>query len=149
MTAEDVRRVEAAAEAGLDDRDVDLARRELGERGGADRLELGRALRLRLRPDARDRRLEVGLCAVDRDPLGPRADVRRDGRADRQTLGEEQRLDRPRRGRLAVRADDVDGREGELRVAERGEQRPHPPEPELLRPGAEARDPGRVRRLSR
>ena len=35
VAAEDVRRVQPAAEAGLDDRDVDPARRELGERGGA------------------------------------------------------------------------------------------------------------------
>ena len=82
VRAEDVRRVEPAAEARLDDRDVDLARRELGERRRADRLELRRLLRLRLRPDARDGGLEVGLLAVDRDPLGPAADVRRDRRAD-------------------------------------------------------------------
>ena len=64
--AEDVRRVEPAAEPRLDDGDVDAARGELGERRGAQRLELGRALRLRLRADARERRLEVGRLAVDR-----------------------------------------------------------------------------------
>ena len=57
--------------------------RELRERGRAERLELRRLLRLGLGPDASDRRLEVDLLAVDGDPLGPGADVRRDRRADR------------------------------------------------------------------
>ena len=65
-------------------------------------------------------------------------------RADARALGAQQRLDRPRRRRLAVRADDVDRRIGELRVAERGEQRPHPPEPELLRPRRQRLEPGGV-----
>ena len=57
---EHVRRVVPAAEAGLDDGDVDLARGELGERGGRQHLELRRARRVR--PDARERRLEVGVA---------------------------------------------------------------------------------------
>ena len=48
VAAEDVRRVEAAAEPGLDDGDVDVTHRELGERRGAERLELRRFLRLGL-----------------------------------------------------------------------------------------------------
>ena len=84
VRAEDVRRVEPAAEPGLDDGDVDVAGRELGERGRADRLELGRLLRLGLGPDASDRRLEVGLLAVDRIRSAQPADVRRDCRADRE-----------------------------------------------------------------
>ena len=142
MRAEHVRGVEASAEPGLDDGDVDLARGELGEGRGAERLKLRRLLRLRLRPDPLDRRLEVGLLTVDCDPLRPRADVRRDRRPDGQAFGEQQRLDRPRRRRLPVRADDVDRRTGGLRVAERGEQRPHPSEPEFLRPRAEGCEPG-------
>ena len=51
--AEDVRRVVAAAEAGLDDGDVDLRVGERGQRGSGDRLELRRADLLRRRPDAR------------------------------------------------------------------------------------------------
>ena len=62
VRAEDVRRVEPATETRLDDRDVDLARGELGEGGCADRLELRRPLRLRLRPDASDRGLEVDVA---------------------------------------------------------------------------------------
>ena len=89
------------------------------------------------RPRPRSRR-----PAVDADPLGPAADVGRDRRADRETFGAEQRLDRQRRGRLAVRADDVDRRIGELWVTERGEERPHPPQPEPLRPRRLGVEPG-------
>ena len=55
---EDVRRVEPAAEPGLDDGCVDAARGEVGERGRGQRLELRRADRLGRRADARDRALE-------------------------------------------------------------------------------------------
>ena len=61
----DVRRVEPAAEARLDDRDVDAARGELGERGRGEHLELRRADRLGVRPDPLERALEVGVGAVD------------------------------------------------------------------------------------
>ena len=57
---EDVRRVEPAAEPGLDDGDVDLARGELGERGGGEHLELRRARR---RAAGRARApLEIGVA---------------------------------------------------------------------------------------
>ena len=56
--------------------DVDLARGELGERRRREHLELRRARGVR--PDARERRLEVGVAPVDLDPLGPAAHVRRD-----------------------------------------------------------------------
>ena len=56
---EHVRRVVAPAEPRLDHGDVDLARRELGERGGGQHLELRRAVGVR--PDARERALEVGV----------------------------------------------------------------------------------------
>ena len=58
---------------------------------------------------------------------------------------EQQLLDRDRRRRLPVRPDDVDGRVGELRVAELGEERLHPVEPEaVLGPGAQRREPADV-----
>ena len=44
--AEHVGRVPAAAQAGLDDGDVDLAAGELGEGGGGQQLELGYAVAL-------------------------------------------------------------------------------------------------------
>ena len=59
--AENVGRVEPAAEARLDDGDVDFTGGELGERGRAQRLELRRLLCLGLRPHALDRSLEVHL----------------------------------------------------------------------------------------
>ena len=53
----------------------------------------------------------------------------------------QQRRDRARRRRLAVRADDVDRRERALRIAERVEERAHPVEPELLGPRRERSRP--------
>ena len=55
---------------------------ERRQRGGRDRLELRRADLLRRRPDARERGREVGRPPAEPDPLVPRADVRRDRRAD-------------------------------------------------------------------
>ena len=141
---EHVRRVVAPAEACLDDRDVDLLARELGERRRGQHLELRRALGVR--PDARDRHLEVGVEAVELDPLRPGAHVRRDVRAHVQALGAEQRGCQERRRRLAVRADDVDRRVAPLRLAEIGEQPLHPPEAELLGPGRERLQPPTSRR---
>ena len=89
-------------------------------------------------PHARDRALEVGGLARRPDPLAPAA--RRAARCTRRRAAPRARssaADRPRRRRLAVRADDVDRRVGALRVAERGEQRAHPVEAELLRPRRE------------
>ena len=63
-------------------------------------------------------------------------------RADGEPLGEQQLLDRDRRGRLAVRADDVDRGIRVLRVAELGEERAHAVEPEAVaRPRAERVEP--------
>ncbi len=104
--AEDVRRVVAAAEPCLDDRDVDLSRRELGERGGGEHLELRRPRRVRADPG--ERRLEVGRLAVDLDALRPAAHVGRDVGADAEPGRAQQRRAHQRRGRLAVRPDDVD-----------------------------------------
>ena len=107
---DDVRRVEPAAEPGLDDRHVDAALGELGERGRGQRLELGRAERLRGAANARDGPLEARR---DHNPAA-RASRRRAAtcrRPTRRPSAAEQRRDRPRRGRLAVRADDVDRRD--------------------------------------
>ena len=84
--AQDVRRVEAAAEPGFDDGNVDLRVGEGGERGGGHDLELRGVEPLRRRPDSRDGLLEVRLGAVEPDPLAPARDVRGDRRADRQAL---------------------------------------------------------------
>ena len=141
-SAEDVRRVEPAPEPRLDDRRVHARVREGRERGGRDDLELGRADALGCGTDERHRLLEVRLGAVDPDPLAPARHVRRDGRADREPLGEEELLDRDRRRRLPVRAHDVDRGVRLLRVAELGEERAHPLEPEAFAgPGRERVEP--------
>ena len=86
---EDVGRVVPPAEAGLDDGDVDLGGRELGERGGGQRLELGRADRLGRRSRTRARAASRSASSpADADPLGPGDDVRRRVRADAHALGE-------------------------------------------------------------
>ena len=117
-SVEHVRRVKAAAQARLDDRDVDLRRLELGERSRGHRLELRRGEALRRRTDSLDRDLEVGVFAVDLDPLAPARDVRRRVGADRQALPTKERSGAAGRRRLAVRADDVDRTVRALRLAE-------------------------------
>ena len=69
--ANHVRGVEATAEPSLHDGDVHATTRELGERRGGDRLELRRAEPFGGRPHACERGVEVGLLAVDGDPLRP------------------------------------------------------------------------------
>ena len=93
---EHVGRVQPAAEPGLDDRDLDACRRELGERRRRQHLELRRAGPLGGRPDALERLLEVGVLAVDLDPLAPAGDVRRGVRAHAQPFA--QRGTRPPAG---------------------------------------------------
>ena len=138
--AKHVRRVVPPAEPGLDDGDVDAGVGEGGERGSGDDLEL-RRLRAPRPPAVRDataasksascpsrriRSLQLATCG---EIVAP----------DREPVGEKQLLDRDRRGRLAVRPDDVDRRVRVLRVAERGEQRAHALEPEAVaRPGAQS-----------
>ena len=68
------------------------------------------------------------------EPLVPTNDVRRRVRADAQAFVTQQRRDRARRRRLAVRAHDVDRREGALGMSELREERSHPVEAEFLRP---------------
>src|SRR6185437_436711 len=105
-------------------------------------LELGRVEAFRSRADRLDRALEVRLLPTDADPLAPATDVRREVGADREARVREQRLGRPRRRRLPVRADDVDRRIPPLRIAELGEQRADPLEPEALcGPRAQALNP--------
>ena len=90
---ENVRRIEPAAETGLDDGDVDVRSCERGERRGGHDLELRRVEALRRRSHARDGLLEVGLLAVHPDPLAPAEHVRGDRRPDREPLGEQELLD--------------------------------------------------------
>ena len=95
--------------------------RELGERGGGQRLELGRAELLRGLANPRDGPLERFRITIQ--ALVPAGDVRRGVGAYLQALGSQQRGDRPGRGRLAVRPDHVDRREGALRISERRQER--------------------------
>ena len=92
-----VRRVPAAAEPGLDHRHVDLARGQLGEGGGGQRLELRDAVvRGRRAVDERggvrgalDRareRARLDVAVVDADPFGERDEVRRQVGADAQPV---------------------------------------------------------------
>ena len=108
-------------EARLDDGHVHSGLGELGQRGGGQHLELGRSERLRGTANPRDGPLEGRRITIQ--PLVPARDVRRRVGACPQALGPQQRSDRPGRGRLAVRPDHVDRREGALRIAERREER--------------------------
>ena len=74
--AQDVRRVEPAAEARFHDGDVDPRARERGQRGSGDDLELRRVEPFGGRPHLRDGVLEVDLLPVHADPLAPARDVR-------------------------------------------------------------------------
>ena len=142
LRAEDVRGVVAAAESRLDDGDVDprVGEREQGRRGQG--LELRGSQGRGPGSDPGGGAFEVGLLAADADPLAPAADVRGHVRADPEPGAGQERLRHPRRRRLAVRADDVDGRVAELRVAELGEQRTHALDPEAVRrPRAQRSDP--------
>ena len=91
----------------------------------ADRLELRRAGASASGLTRATRRLEVGVLAVDADPLGPAA--RRAARSyaptERPSARSSASIVSVAR-RLAVRADDVDRRERALRVAERARAAP-------------------------
>ena len=139
---EHVRRVVAPAQPGLHDGDVDARGGKCGERCGRHDLELGRGEALRLRPHAHHGLVEVCFPSIDADPLAPARDVGRDRGTDREPLGEEQLLDRHRRGRLAVRSDDVDRGIRVLRITERVEEHAHAVEPEAVpRPRAHRIEP--------
>ena len=106
---DDVRRVEPAAESGLDDGGVDTALGEVRERGRGQRLELRRVRRSaagRTRATARSN-VSGSVSRRSCQPLtcgDVYAPTSRPSRA-------QQRRDRARRGRLSVRADDVDATE--------------------------------------
>ena len=131
---EHVRRVVAAAEPRFDDCDVDSRSGERGERRGGQRLELRR-------PDALGRRAARVRRPRSKSASSPSTRIRslqprrgaRDRRADRRPSASRSCSIVTRRRRLAVRADDVDRRDTRLRIAELGEQRPHPLEPEAVR----------------
>ena len=82
---EHVGRVVAPTEPRFDDGDIDLLRRELGEGGGGQHLELRGAVGVR--PDTREGLVEVGVGSVDLDPLRPAADMGRDVGPDSQSFG--------------------------------------------------------------
>jgi hypothetical protein len=138
-----VRRVEAAAEAGLDHGDLDARLGEGDEGGGGEELELGdRALIVRGLAVGGDGRLLGPLeragerilgdrPAPDPDPLTPVADVRRRVGAGADAVGLEQRRRHQRHRGLAVGADDVDRREPVLRHPEQRAEAAHALEPEL------------------
>ena len=116
------------------------------KRGGGDRLELRRADAAR--PPAERARAPPARSAGRPSILIRSLHDRTCGESVAPTESpsrEQQLLDRDRRRRLPVRPDDVDGRVGELRIAELGEQRLHPVEPEaVLGPGAQPGEPGDV-----
>ena len=136
-----VGRVEAAAEPGLDHRDLDPRRGEGDERGRRVGLELGHRLALvegpvddldRLRdPLGRGAEGLLGeLGAADADPLAPAAVVRRQVGAGADPVRLQQRRgDLGHRG-LAVGADDVHGCEPVLGHPEHRDQAADPLEPE-------------------
>ena len=137
-----VRRIQPAAEPGLDDGDVHLGLGELEQRRRGQGLELGGAEGIRRRPHALEGALDVHFLCADLDPLAPTTHVRGRVRAGPQPFALEIGGNRPRRRRLALGADDVNRRVGALRVSELGDERAHRVEAELLRPGAERLDPG-------
>ena len=126
---------------GLDDRDLDLAARQLVERGGGQQLELGHALAV-----ASVRSTFAAAAAarwIAAPKLGPersaspirirsakRRQVRRQVRARAHAVRLQQRRREAHRRGLAVGADDVDGAEALLRRAEHGQQPPHALQPE-------------------
>ena len=125
----DVGRVPAAAEADLDDRDVDGRIGEGGERQRRHDLEVrqrhatvGRRVGvddghvgLDLLP-RRQQALRRDRLPVEADPLAGVGQVRRREQAGAQAERAQQRLDHPRRGALAVGAGDVDDGVGGLRM---------------------------------
>ena len=142
LRAKHIRRVVAATKPRFDDRDINSCSCELGKRGSCQRLELGGANLLGGSPHSADRGAEVDLVAIDANSLWPVGDMRRDRRADAEPVREQQRFDRARGRRLAVRSDDVDCGVRVLRLPERFEQRPHPIEPEAVdRPRRQRLDP--------
>ena len=135
----DVRRVEPAAEACLENGDVDLGPGKVVEGHGRHHLKPGRHARaaadrrgvelLDGRDDRGERAEEIGLGdrpAVDRDPLFEPMDVGGEVATDPQPCLAEDRGDHRHRRALPLRASHVDHRKGVVRVADQGEQPSHP-----------------------
>ena len=145
--AHDVRGVEPAAHAHLDDGDVDPLVREVLERSRDRELEPGErhglpAPRLQALgrphpgvpgvPDAREHRVELGVrdgravvTLLDSDALVDVLEVRRRGDADLVALGRQDGADHSADAAFAVGAADVDDRVLVLRVPDAGEEAPH------------------------
>ena len=94
----------------------------------------------RMRPTASSK---SASAPSDPDAFGPAAHVGRGVGARPPPVGLQQSGDRPRRGRLAVRPDNMNRRIPSLGMPEAIEQALHAVEPELLRPGAQRGDPRR------
>ena len=148
LRLQDVGRVPAPAEPGLDRHRLHPAAAEGPERDGGERLELRDRIARRQRRavcGAAHGRRRLGERVVterrpaELDPLGPVVDVRRQVGARPQALARQRRRREARRRGLAVRADHVHRRGAALRVAERAEQRADALEaqahPEDLEPG--------------
>ncbi len=134
-----VRRVEAAAEAHFDDRDVEIQLGEPSEDRGGQELELGRwsepgrqpfgdAESLEDEPRERDR---IDRPAVDLEPFAVRHEVGLRRLADPEPRGAECARDQRQHAALAVRARDEGPTELSLRVPQGRQERPRPPEPEV------------------
>ena len=117
LRRDDIRRVERAAEADLDDGVLDLAFREVVEAQCREHLELRRALRalcehhLDFRTDDGHALSEVLLAdvlPVDADALGVRDEMRRAVEARMDTAAAQGPLDHRRDRALAIRARHVD-----------------------------------------
>ena len=133
-----VRAVEPTAQAGLDDRDVDLLLGEVLERDGRQDVEVRRhrlELRATIGSTSRTRRAKSAVrdhLAVDLDPLADVDQVRAGVEPDLVAGGLEHRRDHRASAALALGAGDVDGLELLVRVAQLLEQGPHAIEVEVL-----------------
>ena len=133
-----VRRVQAAAEADLDQGDVEPGLREVAEHHRRQQLELRRRAVAPLDrvghgehlADQPGERRGLDRPPVDDDPLAVRDQVRLGGLADA-VAGRAQRGSRERDdAALPVGAGDERAPDGQLRVAHRAQQGPHASEPE-------------------
>ena len=132
-------RIEAPAQADLDEGDIERLLGEPAEDDGGQQFELGRvaeAVRdpVRGHEDLADQpRERVGRdrTAVDDQPLAIRHEVRLGRLADPQARGPKRRSGQGQHAALAVRAGDERAAQAELRVAEFVEDGPDPPEAQV------------------
>jgi hypothetical protein len=147
-----VRRIEAAAEADLEHRDVDTCLPEGEKSGGRHDLEerrMGRepsVTKPRLAGGAHSRETPVelgrtGVDAADPDPLVRTHEVRGRVQAGSHAVRFQHGIDHRRNGALAVRAADERRREAPFRMIEKGEQRASTAQAELDAVGLEAVEP--------